>query len=64
MAVRARGAVRADAELLVDDFARQTFDARGVRAARAGQPDISRVNAEIIHQMQELDLFFDGRLGY
>jgi hypothetical protein len=39
------------------------LDALGVRAARAGQPDVGRVDAEVVHQVQQLDLALDGRLA-
>jgi hypothetical protein len=64
VAVRARGAVRANPEFLCDDLARQLFDARRVCAARAGQPDVRRVDAEIVHQVQQFEFSLHRRLAH
>src|SRR6266480_7379624 len=34
-----------------------------MRAARTGQTNIGGVDAECLHQVQQLDLFLDGRLA-
>src|SRR5207248_1985716 len=63
VAVRARGAVWTNTQFLVGDLARETFDARRVRAACARQTNVRRVNAERVHQVQEFDLLLDRRLA-
>jgi hypothetical protein len=55
--------VRANRHLLFDDLARESFDARRVCPARARQPDIRRVDLEVVHQVQEFQLSLDGRLA-
>ena len=62
--MRARGAVRPNLHFLVGDLARHHLDARGVRSARARQPDVGCIDAEVIHQMKQLNLLFDRRFAY
>ena len=56
--------VRPDFHLLVRNLARHQLDTRRVSSARAGQTNVSGVDAERVHQMQQLDLFLDRRFAH
>ena len=47
---RARGAVRLDLQLGIDDFAREPLDVAHHVRAGAGQPDVSGVDPDLVEQ--------------
>jgi hypothetical protein len=57
--MRACGAVRPNLQFLIDNFARHRLNAGSMSSTRARQTDIRRVDAQGIHQVQQLDLLFD-----
>jgi hypothetical protein len=58
----ARGAVWPDTKFLLNDFPSQHLNACCVSAPGAWQTDICGVDSESVHQVQQLNLLFDGRL--
>ena len=59
----ARGAIGSNLQFLVGDLARHQLRRRPRECRRARQSDVRRVDAERIHQVQQLDLLFDRRLA-
>jgi hypothetical protein len=60
--VRARGAVRLDAQLAVADRLGQPRHVGHGPRPGAGQADVRRVDVERVHHRQDLDLLLDGRV--
>jgi len=59
----ATGAGDLHIELLIDDLAAHAQDVVEGALVRARQPDVRGVDAEVVHQVQDLELVFDGRIA-
>jgi hypothetical protein len=61
--VRPGGAVRRDLHFVGNDFARQRGDVFDRARTGSGQPKVERVDAERLHQVEDFDLLFNGRVA-
>ena len=61
--VRARGAVGRDLHFVGDDFARQRRNVLDRARTCSGKPEVERVDAERLHQVQDFDLLLNGRIA-
>ena len=58
----AGGAIGRNGEILIDDQLAQSGDILDCPRASSGESDIGGVNAQLVHQSEDLKFFLDGRV--
>src|SRR6185437_2548477 len=62
--VSARGAIRADFHAATNDFLREGFGVVAGARTGAGETNVYGVDAEVFHQMQDVNFFFDAGVAH